>query len=228
MIKEMFFRKVSLGFLLLVFSLALWKLQLNLSGSEAELIKVKEIANQDGRFNPAETLAVFNNQLIPSLRRELAFKQSQRVLSAVTPDLKWIEVDLTNQILKAHEGERVVYEFPVSTGKWGRTPTGDFEIWIKLRYTLMHGGSKELGTYYYLPNVPYTMYFNGPYGLHGTYWHNNFGHPMSHGCVNMRTPDAEKIFYWSDPAVSANENTVRPTKENPGTRVIVHGVAPLE
>ena len=48
-----------------------------------------------------------------------------------------------------------------------------------------------------LPNVPYTMYFYKGYGIHGTYWHHNFGHPMSHGCVNMRTSDAAWLFNWA-------------------------------
>ena len=53
------------------------------------------------------------------------------------------------------------------------------------------------GPGYDLPNVPYVMYFYQGYGLHGTYWHNNFGHPMSHGCVNMPTSEAEWAFNWS-------------------------------
>jgi lipoprotein-anchoring transpeptidase ErfK/SrfK len=110
----------------------------------------------------------------------------------------------------------------VSAGKWAPTPTGDFRIWIKLRYTLMHGGSKELHTYYYLPNVPYTQYFYKGFGLHGAYWHNNFGQPMSHGCVNLSIPDAEKLFYWTSPVLPEGKNQVTPTKDNPGTRVVIH------
>jgi lipoprotein-anchoring transpeptidase ErfK/SrfK len=116
---------------------------------------------------------------------------------------KRIYVDLTNQTLKAYQGEILFMEAPVSTGKWGRTPTGEFKIWAKFRATRMSGGSGN--DYYNLPNVPYTMFFSGSgvsagrgFALHGTYWHNNFGHPMSHGCVNMRTVDAQKLFYWAD------------------------------
>lgn len=53
------------------------------------------------------------------------------------------------------------------------------------------------GPGYYLPDVPYVMYFYRGYGLHGTYWHNNFGVPMSHGCVNLRTEDAAWLFDWA-------------------------------
>ena len=110
---------------------------------------------------------------------------------------KRVEVDLTNQRLYALEDNRVIYNFTVSTGKpWWPTPTGTFLPWIKLLSTRMIGGSWAAGTYYNLPNVPYVVYFYQGYGLHGTYWHNNFGIPMSHGCVNLRTVDAEKIYYW--------------------------------
>jgi lipoprotein-anchoring transpeptidase ErfK/SrfK len=53
------------------------------------------------------------------------------------------------------------------------------------------------GPDYYIPDVPNTMYFYGSYGLHGAYWHDNFGHPMSHGCVNMRLSDAAALFGWA-------------------------------
>lgn len=125
---------------------------------------------------------------------------------------KHIYVDLSRQRVIAKEGDRVVYDFLVSTGKWGRTPTGTFAIWTKLRYTRMAGGSVALGTYYNLPNVPYTMYFYKGYGLHGTYWHNNFGVPMSHGCVNMKTPEAGLLFDWAPV----------------GTPVTIYGVSPSE
>lgn len=138
---------------------------------------------------------------------------------------KRIEIDLSEQRLRAYEGDKKIYSFLVSTGKWGRTPTGEFKIWVKYEYTLMAGGSKALNTYYYLPNVPYTMYFYNSevpksrgYGIHGTYWHDNFGHPMSHGCVNMKTEEAKELFYWA----SAE------TADNSGTKIIIYGTAPNE
>jgi lipoprotein-anchoring transpeptidase ErfK/SrfK len=54
-----------------------------------------------------------------------------------------------------------------------------------------------LGYDYYLEGVPYVMYFYRDYAIHGTYWHNNFGTPMSHGCVNVNTPDAGWLFNWA-------------------------------
>jgi len=117
--------------------------------------------------------------------------------TANVDDNKWIEVDLSEQRLYMKEGGQTVNSFLVSTGKWSPTPTGEWRIWTKLRYTRMKGGSKALGTFYDLPNVPYTMYYYKGYGIHGAYWHNNFGQPMSHGCVNMRPEEAGVVFNWA-------------------------------
>jgi hypothetical protein len=112
---------------------------------------------------------------------------------------RWIDVDLSQQMLYAYEGNTIVASFLVSTGVPAYpTVTGQYHIYIKLVSTLMAGPG------YYLPDVPYTMYFYKGYGIHGTYWHNNFGHPMSHGCVNMYTPDAEWLFYWASEGMLVN------------------------
>lgn len=152
------------------------------------------------------------------------------VLGDQAGDYKHIYVDLTNQRLYAFEGNNIIMNVPVSTGKWYPTPTGEFRIWIWLRYTRMVGGQGS--GYYNLPNVPYTMYFYNNtvgkafgFGLHGAYWHNNFGHPMSHGCVNMRIPDAEKLFYWTNPNA---KDVSYPTTQNPGTLITIYGVTPKE
>jgi lipoprotein-anchoring transpeptidase ErfK/SrfK len=105
---------------------------------------------------------------------------------------RWIDVDLTNQRVYAYEGDTVVNSFIVSTGTWlTPTVTGKYKIYVKIRSGNMHGPG------YFLPDVPYIMYFHNGYGLHGTYWHNNFGTPMSHGCVNLRTDEAAWLFNWA-------------------------------
>lgn len=149
-----------------------------------------------------------------------------------TASNKHIYVDLTSQHLFAKEGDSTVMDFPISSGKWGLTPTGDFQIWIKLRYTRMTGGNKALRTYYNLPNVPYTMYFYNSavpksrgFGLHGAYWHNNFGHPMSHGCVNISPENAGRLFFWADPPSSTG--TTYATADSPGTPITIYGVTPI-
>lgn len=111
----------------------------------------------------------------------------------------WIDVNLSEQRVYAYEGDTLVNSFVVSTGTW-QTPTvtGKYKVWIKLRSTAMSGPG------YYLPDVPFVMYFYKGYGLHGTYWHNNFGTPMSHGCVNLRTEDAEWIYNFSSVGTVVN------------------------
>lgn len=179
------------------------------------------IQSQTGKYDSLLKEAVFHKKKIAVPKEELALKPQPKVLGQTTEE-KWIEVDLSEQRLYAHEGNRVVFNFLVSTGKWAPTPTGEFRIWIKLRYATMQGGNKSDNTYYYLPNVPYVMYFYKGYGLHGTYWHNNFGQPMSHGCINLSVPDAEKLFWWAEPTLAEGENIGYPTKDNPGTRVVIH------
>lgn len=149
----------------------------------------------------------------------------ERVLGSSSGN-KHIFVDLATQTLRAYEGNKVVFSFLISSGKWGKTPTGDFRIWIKLRNAHMEGGSGA--DYYNLYNVPYTMFFYNNevskergFSLHGAYWHNNFGYIMSHGCVNIRPEDAEKLYYWADP--SSSGNLTYATKEDPGTMVTITG-----
>jgi lipoprotein-anchoring transpeptidase ErfK/SrfK len=71
------------------------------------------------------------------------------------------------------------------------TPIGEFAIYSKVRSQTMSGPG------YTLPNVQFVAYFYTSYAIHGTYWHDNFGHPMSHGCVNMRDLDAQWLYSWA-------------------------------
>ncbi len=123
----------------------------------------------------------------------------QPSLASAGNGVRWIDVDLSRQMVFAYEGNVIVNSFVVSTGTW-RTPTvtGQYKIYVKYRSAKMSGPG------YYLPNVPYIMYFYKGYGLHGTYWHNNFGTPMSHGCVNLRTEDAEWLFNWASVGTLVN------------------------
>lgn len=105
---------------------------------------------------------------------------------------KWIKVVLSEQRVYAYENGKLLKSVVVSTGLPG-TPTviGDFNVYLKYSSQLMYGPD------YYLPGVPYVMYFYQGYGLHGTYWHSNFGTPMSHGCVNLPTPEAKWLWEWA-------------------------------
>lgn len=119
--------------------------------------------------------------------------------SSLGGNVRWIDVDLSRQVLTAYEGQTPVRSTPVSTGLPNTpTPVGQYKIYIKLRYDDMSGPD------YYLRDVPYTMYFYRGYGIHGTYWHSNFGHPMSHGCINLPTPEAQWLFQWSSVGTLVN------------------------
>ncbi len=101
----------------------------------------------------------------------------------------WIEIDLTNQILYAYRDNQLINGFKVSTGTSSyKTVTGTFKIFTKYPAITMTGPG------YDLEGVPFSMFFYKGYAIHGTYWHNNFGTPMSHGCVNMNTDDAAWIY----------------------------------
>lgn len=199
--------------------------------SEQNPLKSLELA---GNYDFSKTVAEFNGRRIdvPGEFRDNLGNLGALVLGDSSAE-KRIEVDLSKQTLYAFEGESKVFEFLVSTGLWGRTPTGEFRIWAKPRYTLMAGGNKAWGTYYYLPNVPFVQFFYNNevskwrgFSIHGTYWHSNFGHPMSHGCINMKTEEAEQLFYWTNPVFKEGGWATYATAEDPGTRVIIYGEAP--
>lgn len=132
---------------------------------------------------------------------------------AATPDLtvplgqgipdgrRWIEVDISDQTLTAWQGDTAVLQTLISSGRT-QYPTvrGTYEIRTKLPIERM------IGPGYDTPNVPWTMYFFRGYAIHGAYWHNNFGTPVSHGCVNMRVDEANALYDWA----------------SVGTEVVVH------
>ncbi|MCX6705112.1 MAG: L,D-transpeptidase, partial [Candidatus Woesebacteria bacterium] len=110
------------------------------------------VKNLTGEFDPSVKNAEFLGQNLQAPSFVAEKPNTNRVLGDVSVSAKRIEVDLGKQILYALQDNAVVMSFPVSTGKWGKTPTGTFRIWIKLRYTRMAGGSGA--DYYNLPNVP--------------------------------------------------------------------------
>ncbi len=114
-------------------------------------------------------------------------------------DGKYIDISLSRQTVTCFINGESVYSTACSSGTWQHpTPTGTFSIYYKIVSTRMRGyygpGNPDN---YDLPNVPYAMFFYGDYSMHGTYWHSNFGTPMSHGCVNLSTPAAGWIYNWA-------------------------------
>ena len=139
----------------------------------------------------------------------------------VGPTDQWLEINLYEQTLAAYEGERMVYATLVSSGlPWWQTQPGLFRIWLKVQQAKMSGREGK-PDYYYLEDVPWTMYFNGQFALHGAYWHDKFGLRHSHGCVNLTPKDALWLFNWTTPTTKPSNFTLA-TEENPGTWVWVH------
>jgi L,D-transpeptidase catalytic domain len=140
---------------------------------------------------------------------------------------RWIDVEIANQVLTAYEGERPVFATLVSTGK-GKgnsiqaTPPGVHRIWVKLSSSDMDNlEDEEAARYYAIQDVPWVMYFEKGYGLHGTFWHRSFGHVRSHGCVNLTPRDAERLFRWTSPRLPAGWSAVLPTEYDRGTLIRV-------
>jgi len=148
-----------------------------------------------------ETPGTLIMEIVPddSTGQSLALDSVQAQYSAEGRNERWIDVNLSEQRVYAYEGDTVVNSFLASTGV-AETPTvtGTYKIWIKVRIQDMYGPG------YYLPDVPYVMYFYEDYGLHGTYWHNNFGTPMSRGCVNLTVDDAAWLFDWASVGTVVN------------------------
>jgi L,D-transpeptidase catalytic domain len=146
------------------------------------------------------------------------------------PDEKWIDVNLTRKTLVTFEGDKPVFGALIAPGKKSKdkekdhsTVQGTFRIREKHIAVTMDGDGKAASDLpYSIEDVPYVEYFEGSYALHGAFWHNNFGHEMSHGCVNLSPLDAKKIFFWSEPKLPRGWHAVWSTPENRGTLVVVH------
>jgi hypothetical protein len=143
------------------------------------------------------------------------------------PDERWIDVDLATQTLVAYAGPRPLYTTLVSTGRGpagseSATPPGVHRIWVKLRASDMDNIARDdLEAHYSLEDVPYVQFFDHAVGLHGAYWHRDFGHVKSHGCVNLAPLDAKWLFDFTEPHMPAGWIASYPTDFDPGTVVRV-------
>lgn len=154
---------------------------------------------QDGwKVNSIDGVAAKYAKALESGKGSLAL-DVDTVEAEVTTLERRLEVDLGKLQAYAIENDKVVKTFPVSPGKAGsETDQGTFKTYVKLTSQNMGNEDTTKAPYYYTPNVPNVMYFNGSEGFHGTYWHNEFGvQPMSHGCVNMSVADSKWLFDWT-------------------------------
>lgn len=138
------------------------------------------------------TLMAGNALMITATATQAGGNISQTISSLKRQQVRWIQIDLKRQRLFAWEGKNQVHAVIISTGK-DATPTlpGVFEIQSK------HKSARMRGDDYDIPDVPYVMFYDGSYGIHGAYWHRNFGTPVSHGCVNLAVDQARWFFNWA-------------------------------
>jgi LysM repeat protein len=153
------------------------------------------IAGMNGIANPNQIFAG-QELTIPVIDSNTGQPSSNAAGQVPAPTIttgKQIVVDLSDQMTYAFDNGQLVRSVLSSTGL-PATPTvlGDYRVYVKYNAQTMSGPG------YYLPDVPYVMYFYQGYALHGTYWHNNFGNPMSHGCVNLPTPEAEWFYNFAE------------------------------
>ncbi len=134
---------------------------------------------------------------------------------------KWFDVDRDEQVLVAYEGKKPVYATMVSTGKWKHaTPTVIARVGSKLLSASMNNNRGD--EQYAVADVPWTMYYDNSYALHASYWHDGFGGPRSHGCINLSPRDARALYGWSSPDIPAGWIAVYGDEDNPGSMVRVH------
>jgi hypothetical protein len=136
---------------------------------------------------------------------------------------RWIDVDTRTQTLVAYVGERPVFATAVSTGRPATpTPTGTFRIWVKLAEDDMDDLERDdVVENYAIQAVPWVQYFHGSIGLHAAFWHDRFGRPRSHGCVNLAPRDARWLFRFTQPGLPPGWDAILPTDRAPGTVVRV-------
>jgi len=140
---------------------------------------------------------------------------------------RWIDVELSSQTLVAYEGKRPLYATLVSTGRGPQgsdsaTPVGVHRIWVKILASDMANVERDdLDAHYSLEDVPYVQFFDHAVGLHGTYWHRDFGRVKSHGCVNLAPLDARALFEFTGPRVPAGWTAAYPSAVDTGTVVRV-------
>jgi hypothetical protein len=142
--------------------------------------------------------------------RPIPTEELEPINPDVPPENKHVKVNLTTQVLTAFESDEIVFQTKISSGiPYGETDTPRGRFLIDPKTPTKHMGNGNLfadADDYELPGVPWTSFFTeAGHAFHGTYWHENFGSPMSHGCINMRTNEARWLFRWARPTYSVDE-----------------------
>lgn len=163
-------------------------------------VNIPATTDHDGRNVDTINLTNQINDALTSGRPNKTITLETSVISRINPNAqagrypgRYIDINISEQTLYAFEGSTLANQFLISSGVSSHSsPVGEFSVYGKTSLQKMSGPG------YYLPNVPWISWFSGDYSIHGTYWHSNFGTPMSHGCINASIPDAEWIFNWND------------------------------
>jgi lipoprotein-anchoring transpeptidase ErfK/SrfK len=189
-----------------------------------------------------EKLELAGHSYLQTAEQDYVQADQVRVASApaqlpanLAADERWVSVDLRTQTLVALVGERPVYATLISSGKETndvttdhRSPSGEWTIREKHITTTMDGDGSAAGDLpYSIEDVPYVMYFEGSYALHGAFWHRNYGVRMSHGCINLAPLDAKYLFFFTDPPVRAGWHGAWAANGSRGSRVVIDGSTPL-
>jgi len=184
-------------------------------------VKITEAQQHGGK----QWLRVGEQQWL--LASELARPTKLARPSEVKDGERWFDVEIDSQVLTAYVGDRPVYATLVSTGRGKQgtdlaTPKGIHRVWVKLRSSDMDNlENLEERANYAIQAVPWVMYFEKGYGLHGTFWHRAFGRVQSHGCVNLSPADAEQLFSFASPRLPSGWTAVLPTVYERGSLVRV-------
>lgn len=193
----------------------------------------------DGQYEPYDTLSLTGNSRNDLMETQEGYWVPARAMYVVRKrsswpgflkegdGMKWIDVNLREQTLVAYEGRRAVFATRVSTGAGGEGDPETTHATIKGMYriqskhvTATMSGDRAEGNDYSLADVPYVQYFHHDYALHAAYWHEGFGTPRSHGCVNLTPRDAAWVFEWTDPKLPTEWHGQETNGE--GTLVFIH------
>jgi hypothetical protein len=158
-------------------------------------------------------------------KTQLAEARFQERPEGVSDSERWLDVSVQEQVLVAYEGGRPRFATLVSTGRARRgseTPLGVHRIWVKLAFSDMSNlRYEDLSSHYAMEQVPWVQYFEGSFGLHAAFWHDDFGRRRSHGCVNLSPQDAQWIFGFTGPTLPNGWDAIFPIENEPGTAVQV-------
>jgi len=143
----------------------------------------------------------------------------------VGPSDRWIDIDVSQQVLVAYEGPTPLFATLVSTGRNSKqlqTPLGTFQIWVKLTYADMDDIERtDVSKNYSIQDVPWVQFFKGSYVFHAAFWHDEFGRRHSHGCINLSPADARYLFQFTEPILPPGWNAILPIPEDHPTTVQV-------